>query len=117
MLLFVPNNIQIQMYSKGIDVMQSSLNRPITTRDSFVKDILCSEFGLCTIEQSMHYMDYYKVYREEKLKLIKDYFNQLSLEWQNGNAREYLESLEAEIQYCIICHLMEDYINDKSSVK
>jgi hypothetical protein len=97
--------------------MQSIDSRPVTTEDGFIKDILCSEFGLCTIEQSLHYMDQYKVHREEKLKLIKDDFNTLSFEWQKGDARKYLESLAEEIRYCIICHLMEDYVNDKFSAK
>jgi hypothetical protein len=65
----------------------------------------------------MSYIDKYRVSKQKKLGTISDAFNKLSFEWQKGNARQYLESLEPELQYCIICHLMDDYINDKSNAK
>lgn len=86
-------------------------------RDSLVTDILCSEFGICTVCQAMRNMDAYHCAKKEKLSTISEHFNKLSYEWQIGNARAYLESLAPELQYNVICHLMEDYINDKTSSK
>lgn len=87
----------------------------IIARDSLVMDILCSEFGFCTVSQAMRHMDSYKCAKTEKLSVISEHFNKLSYEWQMGKAKPYLESLATELQYYIICHLMEDYINDKTS--
>jgi len=89
--------------------------RAVTAKDSLVIDILYSEFGVCTVNQAMSHIDSYKSYKTEKRSIIQEHFNKLSYEWQMGNARGYLESLATELKYYIICHLMEDYINDKTS--
>jgi hypothetical protein len=87
----------------------------VIARDSLVMDILCSEFGFCTVSQAMKHIDSYNCAKKEKLGIISEHFNKLSYEWQMGNAKAYLESLATDLQYYIICHLMEDYINDKTS--
>jgi hypothetical protein len=83
--------------------------KAVIARDSLVLDILCSAFGCCTVNRAMSHMDSYKIYKKEKYSIIQEHFNKLSYEWQMGNARGYLESLAIDLQYYIICHLMDDY--------
>ncbi len=45
---------------------------------------------------------------------ISEFFNKLSYKWETGTAKQYLESLDEWIQICLICHLAEGYINDKT---
>ena len=77
-------------------------------------DILCEEFGSEIVCKSMGYRDNYKNFKKSNPVLISDVFNTLSYKWQVGKAREYLESLEEWLRCCLICHLAEDYVNDKS---
>ncbi|MBD2178314.1 hypothetical protein H6F42_15455 [Pseudanabaena sp. FACHB-1998] len=88
--------------------------KAVTARDSLVIDILCSEFGVGAVDQAMRHIDSYKIHRTEKSSIIQEHFNRLCYEWQIGNAKGYLESLATDLQHYIICHLMEDYINDKT---
>lgn len=87
--------------------------KALVARDSLVLDILCSEFGCCTVNQAINHMDSYQSHKKEKFGIIQEHFNKLSYEWQMGNARGYLESLATDLQYYIICHLMDDFISDK----
>ncbi|BBC22568.1 hypothetical protein ABRG53_0311 [Pseudanabaena sp. ABRG5-3] len=94
--------------------MQTNNNvKTVIASDSLVLDILCSEFGCCTVNQAMKYIDSYNSHKREMFGVIQEHFNRLSYEWQMGNAKNYLESLATELRYYIICHLMLDYMNDK----
>lgn len=89
--------------------------KAVIARDNLVMDILCNEFGFCKVNQAMGHIDSYNIAKKEKFSIIQEHFNKLSYEWQMGNARAYLESLASDLQDYIICHLMEEYINDKTS--
>ena len=86
-----------------------------TSQDSLVMDILNCTFGSDIVSGAMKYMAHYRARKREKRSLISEHFNTLSFEWQHGNAKVYLESLDKELRDCIICHLMEDYVIDKTS--
>lgn len=82
--------------------------KSVVARDSLIMDILCSEFGYCTVDRAMRCKDSYICYKKEKSSIIQEHFNKLSYEWQMGNGRGYLESLATELQHYIICYLMDD---------
>ncbi len=85
------------------------------SQDNLVIDILESTFGSDIVNGAMKYTACYNDHKGEKRRLISNHFNILSFEWQKGNARAYLESLDAELQNCIICYLMEDFVIDRTS--
>jgi hypothetical protein len=82
--------------------------------DSLILDILYSEFGNELVSQALKYKDYYKTFKMNNANLVSDSFDTLSYKWQMGKSKEYLESLEVDLQYCLICHLAGNYINDKT---
>ena len=77
-------------------------------------DILCNEFGHEKVYQALSFKHNYQAFKRENPHLVAESFNTLSLQWQRGKSREYLESLAEEVQYSIICYLAENYINDKT---
>ena len=91
--------------------------KAITAKDSLIMDILCGEFGCSTISQAIKDTNHCNIFKTEDFSLVLQHFNLLCYEWQSGNAKRYLESLSTELQHSIICHLMTDYINDKTSEK
>lgn len=90
--------------------------KTVKSKDSLIMDILCSEFGYYTVNKAINYIDSYNRFKQDNFKIIVEHFNRLSYEWQLGNARNYLESLATELQYYIICHLMDDYYSDKNKL-
>ena len=97
--------------------MKTNTSTTFTTcresRNSLILDILYSEFGSQLVSQALKYKDYYKIFKRDNTRLVSDSFDTLSYNWQMGKSREYLKSLEINLQHCLICHLAEDYINDK----
>ena len=79
-----------------------------------ILDILCNEFGNELVSQALKYKDHYKTFKMNNASLVSASFDTLSYKWQMGKSREYLESLERDLQYCLICHLAGNYINDKT---
>jgi hypothetical protein len=92
----------------------NTYTKAVTAKDSLIVDILCREFGFPKVSEAMSYINYYNACKKEKRSTLSEHLSKLSCAWQMGNANEYLESLNAELQQCIICHLMEDYVNDKT---
>ena len=86
------------------------------SKDSLVKKILCDEFGTLTVYRSMKHINDYKSFHGYNPSLISKVVNELSIMWQMGKARDYLESQEEWLQHCLICHLFEDYFVDTSLV-
>jgi hypothetical protein len=85
----------------------------VESQNNLVTSILCEEFGSHLVYKSMQHKRDYENLKVHNPSLISEVFNNLSYRWQEGKAREYLESLEESLQHCLICHLAEDYINDK----
>ncbi|PZO38462.1 MAG: hypothetical protein DCF19_16185 [Pseudanabaena frigida] len=94
--------------------MGNNTSTAIKSATCLVLDILCNEFGHEKVSQSLKYQKYNKAFKDENHRLVSDSFNMLSYQWQMGRSREYLESLDIEVQYSLICSLAENYINDKS---
>ncbi len=93
------------------------IKNSVESKDNLVTSILCEEFGCNLVYKSIEYKQYYENIKKQNPSLISKVFNELSYKWQEGKAREYLESLEEWLQYCLICHLAGDYINDKHLAK
>jgi|688.fasta_scaffold67297_8 hypothetical protein len=85
----------------------------VESKGNLVTSILCEEFGYNLVYKSIEHRHCYENIKKQNPCLISKVFNELSYKWQEGKAKEYLESLEEWLQYCLICHLAEDYINDK----
>ena len=94
--------------------METNTSTTLTkASDCLILDILRNEFGNQLVSQALKYKDYYKIFKRDNTRLVSDSFDTLSYNWQMGKSREYLKSLEINLQHCLICHLAEDYINDK----
>jgi hypothetical protein len=87
---------------------------PVEYKGNLVTSILCEEFGCHLVYKSLEHKHNYENIKKHNPSLISQVFNELSYKWQDGKAKEYIESLEEWLQYCLICHLAEDYVNDKS---
>ncbi len=97
--------------------METNTSATLTrSSDCLILDILCNEFGNQLVSQALERKDYYKTFKRDNASLVSDSFDALSYKWQMGKSREYLESLELDLQHCLICHLAEDYINDKPRI-
>ena len=81
---------------------------------NLVTSILCEEFGCHLVYKSLEHKHHYENIKRQNPSRISQVFNELSYKWQDGKAKEYVESLDEHLQYCLICHLAEDYVNDKS---
>jgi hypothetical protein len=84
------------------------------SNENLVLTILCDEFGFHAVKKSIEYKHDYQVVKMRNPSLISKIFNELSYRWQEGKAKEYFEALGEPLQYFLICHLAEDFINDKS---
>jgi hypothetical protein len=82
-------------------------------RLSSALEIVCDEFGCHSVYKALKYKESYRNFKRDNPSSLSDFLNELSCKWQTGNAQEYLETLDEWIQICLICHLAEDYINDK----
>jgi len=96
--------------------MSNATKEVVKSQNNLVMSILCEEFGDQIVCKSIEYKQSCNNLPEYEPSLISEVFNELSYKWQEGKAKEYLESLEESLQYYLICHLAEDYINDKSFV-
>ena len=94
--------------------MLINTSKTIQSKDSLILEILYDEFGCPLVDRALTYKDSCKHFKIDNPSLMSDTFNELSHNWQMGEAREYIESLEEGLQECLICHLVEDYVNDKT---
>ena len=91
----------------------ANTSKPIQSEDSQILGILSDEFGGDSVDRALTHKSFCKEFKTQNPSLISDTFNTLSYNWQMGKSREYLESLEEELQSCLICHLAEDYFYDQ----
>jgi hypothetical protein len=88
----------------------------VESQNYLVISILREEFGDQLVFKSIEYKQNYRDLIANEPSLLSGIFNELSYKWQEGKAKEYLDSLEESLQHCLICHLAEDYIYNESSV-
>lgn len=84
--------------------------KPITcnSRVYLVIDILCNVFGGSTVAQALKSQKYAQDFKKNNPNLVLDTWNTLSYQWQQGKAKEYLESLALDLQHTMICHLIDE---------
>ena len=74
--------------------MSTNIESCNESKDRLVKKILCDEFGAFTVCRAMRHLNDYKSFHGYNPSLIAKGLNELSIMWQMGKARDYLESQE-----------------------
>jgi hypothetical protein len=93
--------------------MGNNSSKAVLSKNAIVLEILRDEFGSHLVEKALKHQESCRAFEKYDPDSISKCFNALSYSWQTGNARQYLESLDECVQFCLICHLSKDYINDK----
>ena len=74
--------------------------------------ILVKVLGWQMVSQALRERESAKIYTAQNSIPVKQACKTLSDYWLNGNPREYLEGLDADLRNCLICHLASDISAD-----